>query len=406
MTSTNTEQEQRTLHEPAALLAGPPVAVRPVQSSADMEAFWAVPHILHSHEPLWVPTLCMAEKDNLHTGKNPFWHKAKRELFIAWRDKSPVGRVVAIVDNALSQRLGQNVGGWGFWECENSIATAAALFNTVQTWHSQYGETAFLRGPLNPSLNYICGMMVEGFDAHPPFLMPWNPTYYPQLLAGCGMSKEKDLLCFRALPNVILGKKLVSSSRSLPQGDTVRISNVLSFARDVDILCDLYNDFLHENWGFTPVSADEMRFTLKELRYMPFLYHLLFYEREGRPVAVIMMIKDISGFLKSMGGRISWATPWHLWRARHTLCGLRFLLVGVRQEFHNTRVLYKFMTHAVESLLQYKEKVQYVDFGWTLEENRRVHGLCEYLGASQITRHRIYRKELQNGHSVSHLGTL
>ena len=34
----------------------------------------------------------------------------------------------------------------------------------------------FLRGPVNPSTNYECGMLVDGFDSDPMVMMTYNPA--------------------------------------------------------------------------------------------------------------------------------------------------------------------------------------------------------------------------------------
>ena len=51
-----------------------------------------------------------------------------------------------------------------------------------------------LRGPVNPSTNYECGMLIEGFDSDPMVMMTYNPPYYPRLMERVGMRKAKDLL--------------------------------------------------------------------------------------------------------------------------------------------------------------------------------------------------------------------
>ena len=40
------------------------------------------------------------------------------------------------------------------------------------------GEVEAIRGPVNPSLNYECGLLVDGFDDTPWFMMTYNKPYY------------------------------------------------------------------------------------------------------------------------------------------------------------------------------------------------------------------------------------
>ena len=49
---------------------------------------------------------------------------------------------------------------------------------------------------MNPSLNYECGLLIEGFEKPPTFMMPYNPPYYQALVEDYGFQKAQDLLSF------------------------------------------------------------------------------------------------------------------------------------------------------------------------------------------------------------------
>jgi len=50
-----------------------------------------------------------------------------------------------------------------------------------------------MRGPVNPSMNDSCGLLIKGFFSPPVFMMPYNPRYYINLLENYGLKKVKDL---------------------------------------------------------------------------------------------------------------------------------------------------------------------------------------------------------------------
>ena len=56
---------------------------------------------------------------------------------------------------------------------------------------------------MNPSTNYECGMLVEGFDSSPMVMMTYNPRYYPALMEQAGLRKAKDLLAYLSNANTI-----------------------------------------------------------------------------------------------------------------------------------------------------------------------------------------------------------
>ena len=69
----------------------------------------------------------MERREFLNRDKNPFFHHAEAEYFLAERDGEVVGRITAHVDERWTQFQGGNDGMFGFFESENDPETAAAL---------------------------------------------------------------------------------------------------------------------------------------------------------------------------------------------------------------------------------------------------------------------------------------
>ena len=54
-----------------------------------------------------------------------------------------------------------------------------------------------VRGPVNPSTNEPCGLLIEGFDSPPMVMTPYNPPYYAGQIEAAGFAKAKDLYAFQ-----------------------------------------------------------------------------------------------------------------------------------------------------------------------------------------------------------------
>ncbi len=105
--------------------------------------------------------------------------------FLAWRDGKPVGRIAAIINRAHNERYGDKTGFFGFFDCEDNIELARALFDAAGEVLRSRGMES-IRGPYNPSINDECGLLVEGFE-HPPCLgLCWNPEYHKTLIEQLG----------------------------------------------------------------------------------------------------------------------------------------------------------------------------------------------------------------------------
>src|SRR5439155_17447869 len=114
------------------------------------------------------------------------------------------GRIAAILDR--SQFAPDNVGFFGFLETVDSQPVANALLRAAWDWLRSRGAK-LMRGPVNPSTNYECGLLVEGFDSSPYVMMTYNPPYYAGLIERAGLKKAKDLLAYVTTAAATAGHK-------------------------------------------------------------------------------------------------------------------------------------------------------------------------------------------------------
>ena len=102
------------------------------------------------------------------------------QTFLAYRDGEVCGRIAGILNQGHNDRYHEHRGFFGFFDCLDDQEAADGLFDAVRQWFADQGIFR-LRGPSNPSLNYETGLLVDGFDSPPAFMMTYNPPYY----GGC-----------------------------------------------------------------------------------------------------------------------------------------------------------------------------------------------------------------------------
>ena len=169
-----------------------------------LRRFIEYPYELYRDDPHWVPPLRIAVKDLLDQKKHPFYAHAEMQCFLAYSDSKPVGRIAAILDK--NQFAPDSVGFFGFLEMADSQPVADELLGAAWSWLKQRGARS-MRGPVNPSTNYECGLLVEGFDSSPFVMMTYNPPYYAGLLERAGLKKAKDLLAYITTAAATAGNK-------------------------------------------------------------------------------------------------------------------------------------------------------------------------------------------------------
>jgi hypothetical protein len=173
----------------------PDVTITPVETGRQQRRFLSLPWQLYRDMPQWVPPLWHTARRQLGFARHPFYERARSRSFLATPDGLDVGRVTAIVNDAHNDRHQERLGFFGFFECADDSEAARALFDAAQAWLAAEGMTA-IRGPANPSLNYECGLLVDGFHLPPQFMMTYNHRWYERLILENGFAWVQDLFAF------------------------------------------------------------------------------------------------------------------------------------------------------------------------------------------------------------------
>ncbi len=128
----------------------------------DVLRFLNVSYGIYRDDPNWVAPLLMDLK-KVFTEANPLFEHAVMQLWIAHRDGQDVGRIAGLIDHNHNRAANAPAAFFGFFESVNDPAVSRRLFETVFGWTRQAGLQRVL-GPMNPTTNDECGLLIEGFD--------------------------------------------------------------------------------------------------------------------------------------------------------------------------------------------------------------------------------------------------
>lgn len=361
-----------------------------------MRRFLNMPWAVYQGDPNWVPPLKIVQAKMLNPKRHPYWRRAQRELFLALRDGKPVGRIMAHVDHAYNEWHHDTMGAWGFFECLDDREAAKALFDAAEEYSRRLGMT-YLRGPLNPSTNYELAFLLEGFDRPPVLMMSYNPPYYLRLAEECGFRKEKDLNAYifeqpdNMNPSWNLDKVDRVAERS---GLRLRFLNKKRLKQDIAEVSRLYRECWSDNWGFVPMSDDEIKASAAELGFILDPNLAFFVERYGEPVAVCLVLPDFYQALRHINGSLNPLSLIKLLWYRKRLPGVRCLMLGVRKGQNIAGPALLALNHLVRTIVTHPV-YQYIEMSWTLEDNTAVNQLIENGNATLYKRYRVYRREIE-----------
>jgi GNAT superfamily N-acetyltransferase len=363
----------------------------PVTDGRGLERFIAFPYDLYRGDPVWVPQLRMDVRTLLSPKKNPFWQHADARYFLAVRDGRTIGRVAAIANRSHNEIHQDKVGFYGFFESIDDQDVADALFEAAAAWLRAKGFDT-MRGPMNPSINDDCGLLVDGFDTPPVIMMPHNFRYYVALHERAGLHKAKDLIAWAGGGQGPPERYLKIAQRLAERaGVTLRPLNMKRFYDDVELIKELYNQSWEKNWGFVPLTGPEIDHLAKQLKPIAIPDLVPFAIRDGKVVGFAVALPDFNVALKhNPSGRI-WGLPWILWHARH-IHRARVPLLGTIPEFRGRGIdalLYHWIwTKAAARGITWGEG------GWILEDNAPMVNGAKALGFLPYKTYRVFDKAL------------
>jgi len=369
----------------------PSLVVKPVETRAERKQFLELPWQINRGNPNWVPPLRQNQEELVGYRRHPFYDDAEGQTFIALSGGKPVGRVMAILNHCHNRQHKENRGFFGFFESVDDQEVATGLFAAVRDWFAKRGVTE-LRGPTNPSMNYESGLLIEGFDQPPYFMMTYNPPYYQRLIEGCGFAKSQDMFAFGARTEILrnLDKKLGFIVEECRRRFDVKLrsGDKRHFARDVRLFLNIYNQAMINSWGFIPMSdaeIDHMAASLKHL-IVPELTSIA--EIEGRTVGFMFGLLDYNDRIKRIDGRLFPFGFLRLLWNKKAIKRIRLISTNVIPEYQKWGVGLVIGSHLVPTAINWG--IEDAEFSWVLESNNLSFGTLKRGGAKITKTYRMF----------------
>lgn len=324
----------------------------------------------------------------------PFLKRGKLFPLIAFKDGKPVGRIAAIVNEAHNRYYQDKVGFFGFFDFVDDLEVAQALICEASKILRKEGLTV-LRGPYSPSSNDECGLLVEGYDLPPMIMMPYNPPYYEKIYHELGLSGVCDLHAYYLRSDIGVPEKISRVVERVKKRSGIKFRNIdLSrMDEELKIIEDLYNSTIKRNWGFVPITYEELQFASEDLKQIVQPELVMIAEKEGKAIGFSMILPNINEFMlrakKHKGLLRVLSFVWSLKMRRASEA--RLALLGVKPEYENLGVPAVFY---FESVQRSKNKLVGGELSWIEESNLPMIRSLELMGAKRYKNYRIFEKGL------------
>jgi hypothetical protein len=373
------------------------INVIPVRSAKEKKLFIDFEWQANKNTPNWVSPLILQRQDLLNPKKNPFFQHAEIELFLAFKDKKLVGRIAAITNDNYTEFHNNNVGFWGFFECEDNQEAANGLFDSAAHWLKEKNKDAMI-GPMNPSTNDECGTLIEGFDSPPYIMMRHNPTFYPALIEGYGNTKAKDLYAWYsgtqdAVNNITEKMERVASKIMKKYDIKIRNVKVKNLKEEIKIIRKIYNNAWSQNWGFVPYTDAEFEHVANDMKDILDEDLLFIAEKDGEPVGFSVTLPNVNEiFAKIPNGKLLPTGIFKLLTGVKKVKTVRVIILGVNKELQFLGLGSIFYINTIRKAFE----KGYVggEMSWILEDNHTMNRAIEAFGSKVHKKYRIYNYDL------------
>jgi len=370
-----------------------------VEGGRALQEFVRLPRELYRGLRGYSAPLDLQKREELDRRKNPYFAHAEAAFWLARREGRPVGRISAQIDR-LESSLRPGVGHFGLLAAMDDDAVVEALCRRAEAWLASHG-IRHVTGPFNLSINQESGLLLHGHEQEPMFLMPWDGPWLPHRLEAQGYRPARDLFAYR---HDVLDQPQIKGRRLLDRIGRdptvkVRFADLRRLDTEISVIATVFNDAWADNWGFVPLTREEVTHMAKELR--PFITNesMSVIEVDGEAQAFALALPNLLELSDGLDGRLlpfGWARVLTRYLTR-AIRSERLALMGVKRRYRDNPLGAALAFLAIEKLREGSRKrgILSAELGWVLDTNHRMRSMLEDAGARHYKTYRVYEKFLE-----------
>jgi GNAT superfamily N-acetyltransferase len=351
------------------------------------------PHQLYAGDPNYVPELYVSQQALLDRQSHPFFKHATADFFLAIDELGKVvGRIAAIDNSVYNEFTGENVGFFGFFDVIDDQNVSSALLDCAVNWVKTRGLSRVI-GPVNPSTNEPCGVLVENFEVPPYLLTTYNYPYYARLLEEYGFQAYTDLLSYELTPDQLTPRMIEvgqqMEARLAQRGITIRNLNMRDFDAEIDRFLGIYNQSWDQNLGFVPMTAAEVRQMGKDLKAIIDPDFVFFAEKDGQTIGAALTVPNLNEILiRIPRGRLLPTGIFKILLGRKSIKSVRVVALGLLPAFRRTGLDMCLYVRTYQTAA--RKGIKHAEASWILENNPEMNRALVNIGGKMYRKHRIY----------------
>jgi hypothetical protein len=272
-----------------------------------IQQFLDLPFRIYRDNEQWVPPLAMDSKAIFDLRKNPFYKHSTASFFLAVTDDgAPIGRLAVLNNRNYNSFNHTQIAFFYLFECYQDRHASLELFNAGFEWARKQDLESII-GPKGFSALDGMGLLVKGFERRPAFGIPYNPSYYPELIEAAGFFPTGDIVSGYLGSDIQFPEKINKIAELVQQRRGLHIARFRTrgdLRALVTKLKDLYNGTLEGTSGNVPLTDDEAKAMANQLIWFanPRLIKIIMKDEE--PVGFLFAYPDISEAVQRTKGQL------------------------------------------------------------------------------------------------------
>jgi len=374
------------------------VEIREINTKRELEKFIQFANDLYADCPYYCPPLFFDEMNCFNQDINPALEVSEYQLWMAYKDNKPVGRVAGIINRKANEKWGYKHVRFGWFDFIDDLEVSKALLDTVVAWGKERGMDG-LNGPVGFTDFDHEGLLLEGYEYLAPMASLYNYPYYVKHVEAYGLVKEADWIELQVYPPQGCPERLdriaeIVKKRSHVRVDKVKDSRELVRKYGIQYM-DVIDEAYQKLYNFQPMTEAQKKYYMK--MYFPILnfdFVTLVVNEKDEIVGVGLGMPDISKALRKCGGRLFPFGWYHLIKALKAkkMETFNLLLIAVRPDYQNTGVNALFFQDQIPRMNAYGIKV--LETTSILETNAKNIANFTQFDHKQHKRRRAYLKSI------------
>ena len=375
------------------------VEIREIHTKKELRAFIQFANDLYAGSPYYCPPLFFDEMNCFDAEHNPALEVSDYQLWMAYRDNKPVGRIAGIVNHKANEKWGSKHVRFGWFDFIDDLEVSKALLDTVAAWGKARGMDA-LNGPVGFTDFDHEGLLLEGYEYPAVMASLYNYPYYVKHVDAYGLTKEADWIEMQVYPPKDgCPERLCRIADIVKQRSNVRvdkIKNSRELVRKYGIeYMDVIDEAYQKLYNFQPMTVKQKNYYKK--MYFPLLnfdFVTIVVNENEEIVGVGLGMPDISNALRKCGGKLFPFGWYHILKALKAkkMDVFSFLLVAVRPDYQDKGIMALLFQDQIPIINKYGIKI--LETTNILETNSKNIANFTQFDHKFHKRHRAYIKEI------------